>query len=97
MILVLLHLIRVFVHAAYKSPRQETWATGLLSAGMILAFGFTGYLLPWDQKGYWATVVGIRLTASIPLVGPLAARLLTGTSRVGAVSTRIRRKAEFRS
>ena len=85
-ILILLHLIRVFVHGAYKSPRQETWATGLACAGLALAFGFTGYLLPWDQKGYWATVVGIRLTAAVPLIGELAARLLSGTTRVGAVS-----------
>jgi ubiquinol-cytochrome c reductase cytochrome b subunit len=79
-----LHLARVFFHGAYKRPRQENWWIGLLSLGVILTFAFTGYLLPWDQKGYWATVVGIRIASQPPGVGPLAARLLTGGTGVGA-------------
>jgi ubiquinol-cytochrome c reductase cytochrome b subunit len=80
----LLHMARVFWHGAYKRPRQENWWIGLLLLATVLAFAFTGYLLPWDQKGYWATVVGIRIASQPPVVGPIAGRLLRGGPVVGA-------------
>jgi quinol-cytochrome oxidoreductase complex cytochrome b subunit len=83
-ILVALHLARVAFHGAYKSPRQESWWTGLLLLLFVLAFAFTGYLLPWDQKGYWATVVGVRIAGTTPAVGPWLSRLLAGGPGVGA-------------
>jgi ubiquinol-cytochrome c reductase cytochrome b subunit len=85
-VVALLHLARVFWHGAYKRPRQENWWIGLLLLGVVFAFAFTGYLLPWDQKGYWATVVGVRIASQPPLAGPVAARLLTGGSGVGAAA-----------
>jgi len=85
-VLAVLHLARVLYHGAYKRPRQENWWIGLVNLGLILAFAFTGYLLPWDQKGYWATVVGLRIAAQPPLVGGAAARLLAGGPAVGAAT-----------
>ena len=85
-VLAALHLARVLFHGAYKRPRQENWWLGLLAFGLVLAFAFTGYLLPWDQKGYWATVVGLRIAGQPPIVGPTAAALLAGGSRVGAAT-----------
>lgn len=85
-VLAALHLARVLYHGAYKRPRQENWWIGLIGFGLILAFAFTGYLLPWDQKGYWATVVGLRIAAQPPIVGHAAARLLAGGNAVGAAT-----------
>jgi ubiquinol-cytochrome c reductase cytochrome b subunit/menaquinol-cytochrome c reductase cytochrome b subunit len=75
-ILLFLHMGRVFLYGAYKYPRELTWITGvlLLVTGMLL--GFTGYLLPWDQTAYWATVVGINLNATAPFLGPWLAQFL---------------------
>jgi len=81
-----LHLARVLYHGAYKRPRQENWWIGLAAFAAILGLAFTGYLLPWDQKGYWATVVGLKIAAQPPLVGRAAERLLAGGSGVGAVT-----------
>ena len=83
-VIALAHLFRVLYHGSYKDPRRENWWIGLALLAVILAFAFTGYLLPWDQKGYWATVVGVRIAAIVPGVGPALARLLSGGGRVGA-------------
>ena len=83
-VVALLHLARVFYHGAYKRPRKENWWIGLLLLLVILAFAFTGYLLPWDQKGYWATLVGIRIASQPPIVGAQMGRLLRGGATVGA-------------
>ena len=85
-VLVALHLARVYFHGAYKPPRQESWWTGMLLLVFVLAFAFTGYLLPWDQKGYWATVVGVRIASTAPGAGPWVARLLAGGPHVGAAT-----------
>jgi quinol---cytochrome c reductase cytochrome b subunit, bacillus type len=78
-ILLFLHMGRVFLFGAYKYPRELNWIIGvlILVSGMLL--GFTGYLLPWDQTAYWATVVGINLNGTAPFLGPwLAAFLASG-------------------
>lgn len=85
-VFVALHLGRVFFHGAYKSPRQESWWTGLFLFLFVLGFAFTGYLLPWDQKGYWATVVGVKIAATTPAAGPFLSRLMAGGPRVGALT-----------
>lgn len=85
-VLVFLHMIRVFVHGAYRKPRELNWVVGVLMLLIVLAFGFTGYLLPWDQKAYWATNVGINIAGSIPGVGRFMANLLRGGPRVGALT-----------
>ena len=63
-----LHLLRIFVQAAYKYPRELIWVVGVGLLGVTIGFGFTGYLLPWDQKAFWATTVGTEIAGSVPLV-----------------------------
>ena len=81
-----LHLIRTFLYAAYRKPRELTWIAGLLLLVCILAFGQTGYLLPWDQRSYWGTNVTIQIIDTIPLVGPALAHLIRGGESVGALT-----------
>jgi ubiquinol-cytochrome c reductase cytochrome b subunit len=85
-VLVALHMARTFVFGAYRRPRELNWLIGLALLLLVLGFGFTGYLLPWDQKAYWATVVGTRVPAALPLVGPAASRVMAGGPAVGAAT-----------
>jgi hypothetical protein len=66
------HMLRVFIMGAYKKPRELNWVSGVTLFIMTLAFGFTGYLLPWDQRAYWATTVGSEIAGGIPVIGNLA-------------------------
>ncbi len=66
------HMLRVFIMGAYKRPRELNWVSGVVLLTMTLVFGFTGYLLPWDQRAYWATTVGTEIAGSIPVIGDLA-------------------------
>ena len=66
------HMLRVFIMGAYKKPRELNWVSGVTLLVMTLAFGFTGYLLPWDQRAFWATTVGSEIAGSIPAIGNLA-------------------------
>jgi quinol-cytochrome oxidoreductase complex cytochrome b subunit len=66
------HMMRVFIMGAYKKPRELNWVSGALLLVLTLAFGFTGYLLPWDQRAFWATTVGSEIAGSIPVIGDLA-------------------------
>ncbi len=81
-VMVLLHMLRVFVTGSYKNPRELNWVAGSLLFMMTLAFGFTGYLLPWDQKAYWATVVGTNMLGSVPFFGPALASFVRGGAEV---------------
>jgi quinol-cytochrome oxidoreductase complex cytochrome b subunit len=65
----LLHLLRIFFQGVYKAPRELTWVVGFLLLAVTLAFGFTGYLLPWDQRAFWATTVGSEIAGAVPLIG----------------------------
>ncbi|MFI5120880.1 MAG: cytochrome b N-terminal domain-containing protein [Thermoanaerobaculia bacterium] len=85
-ILAVLHMIRTFVFGAYRRPRELNWLVGLALLLLVLGFGFTGYLLPWDQKAYWATVVGTKVPAALPVFGPAASRLMAGGPAVGAAT-----------
>lgn len=85
-LLVFLHMLRVFVHGAYRKPRELNWVVGMLMFLVVLAFAFTGYLLPWDQKAYWATNVGLNVVGSIPLIGPAIADLLRGGPTLGSLT-----------
>lgn len=83
MVLVALHMLRVIVFGAYKKPREIVW---LLGVGLILlvgGFAFTGYLLPWDQKAYWATVVGTNVAGTVPVIGGLLLRIVRGGTELG--------------
>lgn len=81
-IAVALHLLRIYVQAAYKRPRELTWMIGTLLLITTLGFGFTGYLLPWDQRAFWATTVGSETAGSIPLIGRTLLELLRGGADV---------------
>jgi quinol-cytochrome oxidoreductase complex cytochrome b subunit len=86
---VALHLGRVFFQAAYKYPRELTWVVGGGLLLVTLGFGFTGYLLPWDQRAYWATVVGTEIAGGVPLIGdPLLLLLRGGPDVTGATMSR---------
>ena len=65
-----LHLGRVFLFAAYRSPRRWTWVAGVLLLFVLLGFGLTGYLLPWDLKAYFGTQVATEIPGSLPVIGP---------------------------
>jgi quinol-cytochrome oxidoreductase complex cytochrome b subunit len=77
-VLVFAHMLRGFYVGAYKYPRELTWLTGVGLLFVTLGFAFTGYLLPWDQKAYWATTVGINIGASVPIIGDVVGNLLRG-------------------
>jgi len=83
-ILMFLHMARVFLFGAYKYPRELNWIIGVLLLVMGMAEGFTGYLLPWDQTAYWATVVGINLNGTAPFLGPWLAQFLRSGQEIGA-------------
>ena len=82
-LVVLLHLLRVFYAGAYKRPREFNWVIGVTLLLITLGFSFTGYLLPWDQLSYWAVTVGTGLVHYIPLVGGKTQDLLIGGPQVG--------------
>ena len=82
-ILLFLHMGRVFLFGAYKYPRELNWLVGALLLVLAMAEGFTGYLLPWDQTAYWATVVGININATAPVAGPFIADFLRGGAEIG--------------
>src|ERR1700730_17098114 len=86
LIIVVLHMIQVFVYGSYKKPRETTWMAGVVLLLVTLGFGLTGYLLPWDNRAYWGTVVTTRIAAQAPLAGPYIARLLGGEGSIGVVT-----------
>jgi quinol-cytochrome oxidoreductase complex cytochrome b subunit len=82
-ILVSIHMLRTYFFSAYKKPREINWLTGVVLLFLTLGFGFTGYLLPWDQKGYWATGVGTKIAGSLPLIGETVMQLMRGGANLG--------------
>ncbi|HEY4744136.1 MAG TPA: cytochrome b N-terminal domain-containing protein [Desulfuromonadaceae bacterium] len=85
-VFICLHMVRVVVYGAYKNPREFHWISGVFLFAVTLGFGFTGYLLPWDQKAYWATKVGVSMPKSIPVAGDLIVNFLMGGSDIGALT-----------
>ncbi|MFN8186589.1 MAG: cytochrome b N-terminal domain-containing protein [Gaiellales bacterium] len=83
-ILLFFHMGRVFLFGSYKYPRELTWLIGVLLLALGMFEGFTGYLLPWDQTAYWATVVGININGTGPFVGPFLSNILRGGSEIGS-------------
>lgn len=78
-VMVVLHMARVFWTGSYRAPRELNWMVGVVMLLIILAFSLTGYLLPWDTKAYWATSVTLQIVASAPLLGdPLRTALQGG-------------------
>jgi menaquinol-cytochrome c reductase cytochrome b subunit len=82
-ILMFLHMARVFLFGAYKYPRELNWIVGVLLLALGMLEGFTGYLLPWDNTAYWATVVGININGTAPFVGTYLAQFLRGGAEIG--------------
>jgi quinol-cytochrome oxidoreductase complex cytochrome b subunit len=82
-ILLFLHMGRVFLFGAYKYPRELNWLVGVIILTLALMEGLTGYLLPWDQTSYWATVVAININANAPILGPFIGDFLRGGTEIG--------------
>jgi len=81
-ICLVLHLVRIFIQGAYKYPRELTWIVGVGLLAATIGFGFTGYLLPWDQRAFWATVVGTEIAGGVPVIGESLLQLLRGGADV---------------
>src|SRR5260370_33370516 len=79
-------VLRVFLYGAYKKPREATWIAGVGLLLLTLAYGLTGYLLPWDNRAYWGTVVTTQIAAQAPIAGPYLTRLLGGEGSIGVVT-----------
>ena len=80
---VTLHMIRTFFMGAYKKPRELTWVVGVLIVLVTITFGFSGYLLPWNQLSYWATTVGTEIAGAVPGIGQAIRTVMLGGSSVG--------------
>jgi menaquinol-cytochrome c reductase cytochrome b subunit len=85
-VLVFLHMGRVFFFGAYKYPRELTWIIGVVLLILTMTMSFTGYLLPFDQRSYWATIVGVNINGTGPIVGPFLSDFLRGGAEFGATS-----------
>jgi ubiquinol-cytochrome c reductase cytochrome b subunit len=82
-ILLVLHLMQVLIDGAYKAPREMNYFLGLILLVLVLALSLTGYLLPWDQKGYWATKVATNIMAITPFIGPALQKVVIGGTDYG--------------
>jgi len=80
------HMSQVFLWGAYKKPRELIWVVGLALFAIVMTFGFTGYLLPWDQRAYWATTVGVEIIDKVPVIGDFLARFLKGGPTPGQMT-----------
>jgi cytochrome b6 len=80
---VFLHMLRVYFTGAYKEPREVNWLIGIILLSLTMVFGYTGYLLPWDQLAYWAGQIGVEMSLSIPLIGEWVAQLMFGGFSLG--------------
>ena len=82
-LMMILHIFRVYLTGGFKKPRELTWVTGVTLAVTTVSFGVTGYSLPWDQVGYWACKIVTGVPEAIPVVGSLLVELLRGSVSVG--------------
>ncbi|WP_249011128.1 cytochrome b N-terminal domain-containing protein [Conexibacter sp. DBS9H8] len=85
-VLIFLHMGRVFFFGAYKYPRELTWIIGVVLLILTLAMGFTGYLLPFDNRSYWATIVGVNINNTAPFLGPYIGDFLRAGPEFGATT-----------
>jgi menaquinol-cytochrome c reductase cytochrome b subunit len=85
-IVIFLHMARVFFFGAYKYPRELNWVIGVTLLILTLIMGLTGYLLPFDQRSYWATIVANNITATGPIVGPYLADFLRAGPEIGGTT-----------
>ena len=85
-VVVFLHMLRTYLVGAYKYPREVTWLTGGVLLLVVLVLGFSGYLLPWNQRAYWATTVGTEIAGTAPFIGDFILRVLRGGNDLSAVT-----------
>lgn len=85
-VVVVMHMIQVFLYGAYKKPREATWMVGVVLFLLTLAYGLTGYLLPWDNRAYWGTVVTTQIASKAPVLGPYLERLMGANGSIGVVT-----------
>jgi len=85
-ILIFLHMARTFFFGAYKYPRELNWVIGVVLLILTMTMSFTGYLLPFDQRSYWATIVGVNINGTGPLVGPFLSDFLRGGAEFNATT-----------
>ncbi|DAD49225.1 TPA_asm: hypothetical protein HUJ06_031911 [Nelumbo nucifera] len=82
-LMMILHVFRVYLTGGFKKPRELTWVTGVILAVLTASFGVTGYSLPWDQIGYWAVKIVTGVPEAIPVIGSPLVELLRGSASVG--------------
>src|SRR3569833_3216768 len=85
-IVVFLLMAQVFFYGAYRKPREATWIAGSILLLIVLAFGLTGYLLPWDNRAYWGTMVTTRIIGSIPVAGAFLGRIIGAEDSIGVLT-----------
>ncbi|WP_348268743.1 cytochrome b N-terminal domain-containing protein [Edaphobacter paludis] len=85
-ILLLLHIGQTILYGSYKGRRELLWLSGCILLALMLGMAFTGYLLPWDEKAYFATAVGTNLVAEVPFIGPILQKLLRGGDQMGTLT-----------
>jgi ubiquinol-cytochrome c reductase cytochrome b subunit len=85
-IVVLLHLTQTYLYGAYKGRRELLWISGCVLLALMLAMAFTGYLLPWDQKAYFATTVGTNMASDVPFIGTWIKRFMRGGDEMGTLT-----------
>jgi ubiquinol-cytochrome c reductase cytochrome b subunit len=85
-LIVFFHMLRTYFFGAYKYPREFTWVTGVFLLLLTLGMGFTGYLLPWNQRAYWATTVATSIAGTVPFIGSFINQVLRGGMDLSAVT-----------
>ncbi len=85
-ILLLLHIGQTILYGSYKGRRELLWLSGCILLALMLGMAFTGYLLPWDEKAYFATAVGTNLVAEVPFIGPILQKLIRGGDQMGTLT-----------
>lgn len=85
-VVLLLHLSQTYIYGAYKGRREILWLSGCILFGLVLGMAFTGYLLPWDQKAYFATAVGTNAASEVPLIGESLKRMMRGGADMGTLT-----------
>ena len=85
-LVVFFHMLRTYFFGAYKYPREFTWLTGVILLLLTLGMGFTGYLLPWNQRAYWATTVATSIAGTVPFIGNFINQALRGGADLSAVT-----------
>lgn len=81
---VVVHMLRVYITASYKHPREFNWVVGVILLAVTLAFGLTGELLPWDQSAYWGSTEAIAIVRQLPMAGDSIARVIVGGDTLGS-------------